>query len=983
MNRNDTNNSNSNLNLGNDVNSISKYFISNNDKSTMSITGAIMKNQNAINNEIIEENSQIQENIPLEKVQKFFKKNIKLRNATIKKNFWKRDYISKKPIYLKIIDLIPSIIGTQGFLLCINNYLHNEERDSILCNVISQLNTNTLNEKFSIINNNSENVHLNLLMNPKIKYDKTIYHKNKYKLIESSYRKIKKLKKELSKSGENFFHNFLCFKRITLENKYESINPYKDIKSTLYTIFPNINFELMRIKKLSLSSKFNLNKLLMDRHHSTIKIGNQTIINGFLSMTAEKRIITLTDDTAIKNLENSQSLKQIIFGIWISLKYEDASLYDSVEELLKKYRYLIYKKCFEFILVSSKIETIYSPSPDEGMFLLIIFFKGSQQFYEVKVIPNEEDKNFNKSDNSNNNNINEVENILENYNNQWLIMKRNFNLKENTGFDLTDSMKNVKIHTTINYINYLNGLIPFSNSKSNSLKNSIFTNTNNKNFQNSNKFISSGNIISPNNLIMKKSNIENIGKSYISNNNINQNNTNNNNNNNDILTLESQTNNNNNSIKERVMNIIQTKAPAFDPLQDMFDINTEQNEQSNLNNLDTINEHISNNNNNNNNTIKFDKLSSINNKSPSNSKIPKSRSGRNLVDQFHHIINDNIDDNFFKGDGFNFPFKNTDINFNKPPQPQNNLLQKFPSNEQTQTKINYFSQSNANYNTPFTLNNNNSNNNINNNSNNNSNNNNNNINNNNNNNQILNNLNSNELKEIDENDDFSHKKMQSLIISQKMSITPSPSNPNLQNFNFNLNENSNNNKISFNNNLNIITKKEIGIQTLPIDDNMGSILEEQNQTIQMLQNKINNMELMLEKVLTKLREKNQNNKNENYIKEEKETSELELSNNNEEEKSDSLHSSENSKEQIHFSKEISNTYMAQTTKENEIGLKKVDFKNKDIKISDSSELSISLSKNNNNVDVTYKSNNNEHTLEVPVIKYNSEISGMDDTENDL
>ena len=980
MNRNDTNNSNSNLNLGNDVNSISKYFISNNDKSTMSITGAIMKNQNAINNEIIEENSQIQENIPLEKVQKFFKKNIKLRNATIKKNFWKRDYISKKPIYLKIIDLIPSIIGTQGFLLCINNYLHNEERDSILCNVISQLNTNTLNEKFSIINNNSENVHLNLLMNPKIKYDKTIYHKNKYKLIESSYRKIKKLKKELSKSGENFFHNFLCFKRITLENKYESINPYKDIKSTLYTIFPNINFELMRIKKLSLSSKFNLNKLLMDRHHSTIKIGNQTIINGFLSMTAEKRIITLTDDTAIKNLENSQSLKQIIFGIWISLKYEDASLYDSVEELLKKYRYLIYKKCFEFILVSSKIETIYSPSPDEGMFLLIIFFKGSQQFYEVKVIPNEEDKNFNKSDNSNNNNINEVENILENYNNQWLIMKRNFNLKENTGFDLTDSMKNVKIHTTINYINYLNGLIPFSNSKSNSLKNSIFTNTNNKNFQNSNKFISSGNIISPNNLIMKKSNIENIGKSYISNNNINQNNTNNNNNNNnDILTLESQTNNNNNSIKERVMNIIQTKAPAFDPLQDMFDINTEQNEQSNLNNLDTINEHISNNNNNNNNTIKFDKLSSINNKSPSNSKIPKSRSGRNLVDQFHHIINDNIDDNFFKGDGFNFPFKNTDINFNKPPQPQNNLLQKFPSNEQTQTKINYFSQSNANYNTPFTLNNNNSNNNINNNSNNN----NNNINNNNNNNQILNNLNSNELKEIDENDDFSHKKMQSLIISQKMSITPSPSNPNLQNFNFNLNENSNNNKISFNNNLNIITKKEIGIQTLPIDDNMGSILEEQNQTIQMLQNKINNMELMLEKVLTKLREKNQNNKNENYIKEEKETSELELSNNNEEEKSDSLHSSENSKEQIHFSKEISNTYMAQTTKENEIGLKKVDFKNKDIKISDSSELSISLSKNNNNVDVTYKSNNNEHTLEVPVIKYNSEISGMDDTENDL
>ena len=79
MNGNDTNDSNSNLNLGNDTNSISKYFISNNDKSTMSITGIIMKNHNIINNEIIEENSQIEENIPLEKIQKFFKKNIKLR----------------------------------------------------------------------------------------------------------------------------------------------------------------------------------------------------------------------------------------------------------------------------------------------------------------------------------------------------------------------------------------------------------------------------------------------------------------------------------------------------------------------------------------------------------------------------------------------------------------------------------------------------------------------------------------------------------------------------------------------------------------------------------------------------------------------------------------------------------------------------------------------------------------------------------------
>ena len=701
MNQIDANNHNSNI--GNELNSISKYFISNNDKSNMSLTGVIMKNQNIINSEIIEENTQIQEEIPLEKVQKFFKKNIKLRNATIKKNFWKRDYISKKPIYLKIINLIPSISGTQGFLLCVNNYLHNDERDEIICNVISQFNTNNLNERFSIINNNSDNINLNLLMNPKIQYEEKIYKKNKYKLIESTYRKVKKLKKELSKSGENFFQNFLIFKRIKTENKLEKLKPYNDIKSTLYTLFPNINFELMRIKKLSLSSKFNLNKLLMDRHHSTIKIGNQAIINGFLSMTAEKRIITLTDDTSFKNLENSQSLKQIIFGIWISLKHEDSSLYDSIEELLFKYKYLIYKKCFEFILVSSKIETIFSPSPDEGMFLLIIFFKGSQQFYEVKVIPNEEDKNFINENLSNNSN-HDVENILENFSNQWLIMKRTFTLKENIGFDLSDSMKNVKIESAINYINYLNGLIPSLNSKSNSsLKNSVFGNMNNKNInnllsQNSNKFISSGNnnIIPANNHLMKNSNIEKSSNNNLTNNN---NRTNTNNNNNEILSLETQTNNNNNntnSFKENILNIMQSKAPPFDPLQDIFD-----NEPSHLNNLDTINENI-----NNTNLNKFEKLSSFNNKSPPNNKLPKSRSGRNLIDQFHNLMNENIDDNFFKNDGFNFPFKNTEINFNKPPQPPSNILQKFPSNEQPQTNVNFFSQSNTNY-TPFTLNNNN------------------------------------------------------------------------------------------------------------------------------------------------------------------------------------------------------------------------------------------------------------------------------------
>lgn len=72
--------------------------------------------------------------------------------------------------------------------------------------------------------------------------------------------------------------------------------------------------------------------------------------------------------------------------------------------------------------------------------------------------------------------------------------------------------------------------------------------------------------------------------------------------------------------------------------------------------------------------------------------------------------------------------------------------------------------------------------------------------------------------------------------------------------------------------------------------------------------------------------------------------------------------------------------MSQTPKED---LNKNDFKSKENKLNSSSEFSISISKNNNNIDLTYKSNHNEQTLEIPVIKYNSEISEIDDTQNDL
>ena len=51
--------------------------------------------------------------------------------------------------------------------------------------------------------------------------------------------------------------------------------------------------------------------------------------------------------------------------------------------LFNKYKLLIYKECFKFIPLSNNIETIYSPSPDENIFLLVIFYKGMQCHYKV------------------------------------------------------------------------------------------------------------------------------------------------------------------------------------------------------------------------------------------------------------------------------------------------------------------------------------------------------------------------------------------------------------------------------------------------------------------------------------------------------------------------------------------------------------------------------------------------------------------------
>ena len=206
----------------------------------------------------------------------------------------------------------------------------------------------------------------------------------------------------------------------------------------IYTILPNINFELTQIKNISFSNT-NLNKYLVNRNYILDEIQNDSEYkSGFITMSQNHRLITLKDDIKeCGGIKNSKNLKQIIFGIWLNFKEEKTTPKKiDLNLLLDKNKSIIYQKCFEFIQLSNNIETIFSPSPDESVFLLVIFYYGIQCQYEVKVIPNEEEKSDDDS-------------ILSNFKNNWLIVKKNFKININDlikydfEYDLQNEIENV------------------------------------------------------------------------------------------------------------------------------------------------------------------------------------------------------------------------------------------------------------------------------------------------------------------------------------------------------------------------------------------------------------------------------------------------------------------------------------------------------------------------------------------------------------
>ena len=143
------------------------------------------------------------------------------------------------------------------------------------------------------------------------------------------------INKNNKKNNFNELFEVACNKLRIIENKnyefYHQIfyfyrkNKSNNLATKIYTIFPNINFEFKQIKNLSFSNT-NLNKyLISSKYHlqenNTNNNNNNfsnddSYLSGFFTMSQNHRLIALKDDIKeCGDINKSQSLKNIIFGI--------------------------------------------------------------------------------------------------------------------------------------------------------------------------------------------------------------------------------------------------------------------------------------------------------------------------------------------------------------------------------------------------------------------------------------------------------------------------------------------------------------------------------------------------------------------------------------------------------------------------------------------------------------------------------------------
>ena len=354
---------------------------------------------------------------------KFFSKKIKLHN-TSKKNFWERNNTQStiSSYNINIFDVIKNFQISNKLLGSIQEYIFNDIKDLF----IGKLNSSKENSNyFDIIDSPStKEKDCNLIMIPKLMINKNNKKNNFNELFEVACHKLRKISEN---KNYEFYHQIFYFYRKNKSN---------NLATKIYTIFPNVNFEFRQIKNISFSNT-NLNKYLTSSKYQIQDNSNNsnnninyddTYLSGFFTMSQNHRLIALKDDIKESgDINKSQSLKEIIFGIWINLKEEKPNSNNKMDLdfLFNKNKCLIYKQCFRFIELSQHIETIYSPSPEENIFILVLFYKGIQCHYEVKLNFNL-DSNLNQNiKNSNNNNKNDILNT-----NTWLISKCKYELDE-------------------------------------------------------------------------------------------------------------------------------------------------------------------------------------------------------------------------------------------------------------------------------------------------------------------------------------------------------------------------------------------------------------------------------------------------------------------------------------------------------------------------------------------------------------------------
>ena len=318
---------------------------------------------------------------------------------------------------------------------------------------MGKLNNSKLNSNYyDIIDSpSSKEKDCNLIMIPKLIINKNNIKNNFNELFEIAHNKLKKIPENKTL---DFYHQIFYFYRKNKSN---------NLATKIYTIFPNVNFEFKQIKNISFSNT-NLNKYLITSNHD---INDTEYQSGFFTMSQNHRLIALKDDIKDYNgdINKSQSLKEIIFGIWINLNEEKPNKSEldfyfnknklliykpsDIDLLFNKNKSLIYKQCLRFVELSQHIETIYSPCPEENVFIFVIFYKGIQCHYEVKI-------NYNLNSNLKaKNNDNE---IIDNNNNSWFISKCKYELDEQAmkvpfDYDIKIEINNGNIFTVNDFLN--------------------------------------------------------------------------------------------------------------------------------------------------------------------------------------------------------------------------------------------------------------------------------------------------------------------------------------------------------------------------------------------------------------------------------------------------------------------------------------------------------------------------------------------------